>query len=465
MKKLFSLLALTTVILSAVSCDSEKENPKIKQNEPVYNSEGKPVITIGTFGYVDPYFTDYLNNPTDMEIKIVDYSEGIEDNSQKYENELYNEFDQALITGNAPDILFLPPENMYHLNKQGVLTDFYSLMDNYDYYKREDFLPCVLEGLTIDGEIPALMDSYFICTAMAKTKYIPKEYENWTSADAIKFYEEYNSKINFYDCSTEMSLVEYMLNLQGLHSIDMLNATCDFNGAFENLLDFCIKNPVEVIPVKDFSLMDDLDKEEYTNEEWTKGLNDGQLIYPLRIDGFNSGLGYQTYAYLNEEDITFVGYPTENGDGAYVMANHQQMFAICEQSGNKELAWDVLCHMLKYQKPLEKNANDGSRGVPVLVSQLQADYDRPADYSNSINNGNMALYNSIDNEPVYLPQEYKDMLYNYVLSVPANPYKFNYELKGMIDEEIESAIKDHISAKDTVDRLNGRLETYLSEKN
>ena len=57
------------------------------------------------------------------------------------------------------------------------------------------------------------------------------------------------------------------------------------------------------------------------------------------------------------------------------------------------------------------------------------------------------------------------MLYEYILSVPANPYFYNWDLKNIIDEEVEYALNGDRSADDTVYILNDRIGTYLSEKN
>ncbi len=466
MKKM--LLLLSVILIAAVSCSPKSESSsEISLTEPKFSENGKPVVVVGTFGYHDPLFSDQNNKPTDIEIEIVNYSKGIEaDYSTKekenaYYDAIMHELDMALISGNAPDLLFMSPEDVERLNALGALTDLYSLMDEQDELKRDDFLSCVLDGMTIDGKLPALMDGYDIYTAVAKTKFVPKEYENWTAAEAMKFYNKFHDEMDFCDRNEESSLADYMLMVEGMNCIDKNNSKCDFSGTFTELLEFCRENPVQVVPTLDFSKATQEQQREYFVDLESKGINDVQLVFPIRITGFTSGLGQDTYGYFNKEDITFVGYPSENGNGTYIYPS-SSLFGICSQSGNKENAWKLLCLMLRHQPILEKSTHDGTRGIPVLKKQLQRDYDRPADYHQSINNDDI-LYNAVEQEGGYITQEYKDMLYEYILSVPANPYRA-HTLQYIIDEEIDPVILDDRTAEQAAEILKSRIEIYLSER-
>ena len=465
MKKTLSFLTALIALCTAVSCNSDKSaETSLPMNEAVYNEEGKPVITVGTMGYINPLFNDHLNKPKDFDIKVVNYAQGIEYTTEKeFIEAINNELYMAMLTGESPDILCHNAAGMLNMDRNGLLADLYSFMDGESKLKREDFLPCVLEGLEVEGRLPAVMEAYSLHTAVAKTKFIPKEYEHWTSADAMKFYEEYKDKMDFCKYTSESSLAEYMLKIEGLNSIDHRKAVCDFGTSFKNTLQFCLDTPIQAEGEPNFALMDDYDFNAYYKDEETRGLNDTHLVFPLSINGFNSGLGQHTYGFFNKEDITFVGYPSENGSGAYVQSANMVLYGITEQCSNKKSAWELITLILKQQEKLEKYEVTDARGIPVLKEQLQRDYDRPSDYNNSINNGFMWNWNNYGEEE-FITQEYKDMLYEYILSVPANPYFYNWDLQNIIDEEVEYAINGDRSADDTAYILNDRLGTYLSEK-
>ena len=464
MKKTLSFLAAIISLCTAVSCNSDKPaETSLPMNEAVYNEDGKPVITVGTMGYIDPLFNDHLNKPKDFDIKVVNYAKGIEYTTEKeFIEAINNELYMAMLTGESPDILCHNAMGMLNMDRKGLLADLYSFMDGESKLKREDFLPCALEGLEIEGRLPAVMEAYTLHTAVAKTKFIPKEYEHWTSADAMKFYEEYKDKMDFCKYTSESSLAEYMLKIEGLGSIDQRKAVCDFGTTFRDSLQFCLDTPIQAEAEPNFANMDDYDFNAYFKDEETRGLNDTQLVFPLSINGFDSALGQHTYGFFNKEDITFVGYPSENGVGAYVQSANP-LYAITEHSSNKDAAWKLLSAIIKHQKKLETYMSDGTRGVPVLWEQLQRDYDRSDDYNNSINNGFMWNWNNYGEEE-FITQEYKDMLYDYILSVPANPYFYNWDLQNIIDEEVECALNGDRSAEEAAKVLNSRLGTYLSEK-
>ena len=221
MKKTLSFLTALIALCTAVSCNSDKPaETSLPMNEAVYNEEGKPVITVGTMGYIDPLFNDHLNKPKDFDIKVVNYAQGIEYTTEKeFIEAINNELYMAMLTGESPDILCHNAAGMLNMDRKGLLADLYSFMDGESKLKREDFLPCALEGLEIESRLPAVMEAYSLHTAVAKTKFIPKEYEHWTSADAKKFYEEYKDKMDFCKYTSESSLAEYMLKIEGLGRI------------------------------------------------------------------------------------------------------------------------------------------------------------------------------------------------------------------------------------------------------
>lgn len=305
-----------------------------------------------------------------------------------------------------------------------------------------------LDGLTVDGRLPAIMENYSIHTAIAKSKFVSKEYRHWTAEDAMYFYGTMPENMQFCNVCDDTGFADYMLELEGMNCIDLKNNTCDFSGTFTELLDFCKSNPIQY--------------DTYMSESvYFPGLNDSELVYKLAINGFNSSYAQNTYFYMNKEDITFVGYPSEDGQGAYINPLRQTLFGISEQCKDKELAWDILCRMMKHHKTLETSAHDDTIGVPTLKNELQKDYDRSENYANSINT-EIFLPNSKKSE--YLPSEVKEMLYEYICSIPANPYRNSHELDFIIQEETNTCILGDRTAESTAEILESRIGIYLSEK-
>lgn len=456
-------ITLALSITFATSCSSGTKDSSMLMNEAKFSEDGKPVVTIGTVGFTDEMFLskNKAAMPKDIVAEIVNYYDGVDKDLPVNEQEriIRQKIDTDFISGNAPDIMIAYSEEIYRLNRLGILADLYQLMEQYDGIKKEDFTDCALEGLTIDGKMPAILENYYIRTAAAKTEFVGKEYENWTAADAMKFYGTTAEDQEFCEFFDESSLADYMLKLEGLNCVDMKNNSCNFGGAFTELLDFCKQNPIQVRSSESSDVFDEL----MQKEREYYGLNDAFLVYEIPINSFSSGLASDTFGYLNKADLTFVGYPSENGCGAYIKpANQCGLMAICSQSSNKEAAWELLNKMIKHRVRPEKSAHSDVMGIPVFKSEWDYYYDLPADHNSSINS-EIYAYDGSRDIATHITQEYKDMLRDYILSVPVNPYTPR-SLEYIIEEECDPVILDDRSAEEAASIMQNRIETYLSEK-
>ncbi len=455
------MLALSMTF--AASCSSGTKDSSMLMNEAKFSEDGKPVVTIGTVGFTDEMFLskNKTARPKDIIVEIVNYSDGVDKDLPVNEQEriIRQKIDSDFISGNAPDIMIADSEEIYRLNRLGILTDLYQLMEQYDGIKKDDFTDCALEGLTIDGKMPAILENYYIRTAAAKTEFVGKEYENWTAADAMRFFGTTAENQDFCEYFDESSLADYMLKLEGINCVDLKNNSCNFGGAFTELLDFCKKNPIQV---RSFEYAEDFD-ELKQKERQCYGLNDAFLVYEIPINSFSSCLASGTFGYLNEADLTFVGYPSENGCGAYVTpAINNGLIGICSQSSNKEAAWELLNKMIQHRVRPEKSAHSDVMGIPVFKSEWEYYYDLPEDHNSSINS-KIYTYDGSRDTATYITQEYKDMLRDYILSVPVNPYTPR-SLEYIIEEECDPVIIDNRSAEEAASIMQNRIETYLSEK-
>lgn len=455
------ILALSTAF--SASCSSGTKDSDMPMNEAKFSDDGKPVVTIGTVGFTDEMFKskNKTARPKDIAVEIINYSDGVDKDLPAKEQKkiIRQKIDADFLTGNAPDIMIADSEEIYRLNRLGILADLYQLMEQYDGIKKEDFTDCAIEGLTVDGKMPAVLENYYIKTAVAKTEFVPKEFENWTATDAMNFYGMTAEDQDFCEFYDESSLADYMLKLEGLNCVDIKNNTCNFDETFTELLDFCKQNPIRVRSWESVDTFDDV----HVMEQQCYGLNDKFLVYEISINGFTSGLADKTFGYLNEADLTFVGYPSENGCGAYITpAIGNGLMAVCSQSSNKEAAWELINKMIKHRVRPEKFAHSDVMGIPVFKSEWEYFYDLSEDNSSSINAEFYTYDGSRDIKKTISP-EYKDMLRDYILSVPVNPYT-PQSVEYIVEEECDPVIFDDRSAEEAASIMQDRIETYLSEK-
>lgn len=457
-KRLLSIAAAAALILA--SCGSKPvqvTNEMKTEKNPSVSEDGKPVLKVAVLGSLPPAFHDSLNVPNDVKIETVNYSEGVDDNVPDKTDTIRTNIDMELISGNIPDLFILPPVYARIFADHGLAADLYGYMDRYGGISREDFLPNMLEGMTVDGKLPALVQTVYIKTAAAKTKFVPKEYENWTPQQAMEFYgkaKDIDKEMSFMgeERSWDKSLMSrYFLTRSAAGCIDLSAHTCDFfSGSFISSLDFCVSHK----PADTYNTLDeDID---------LSGLTDKQLVFPFIINGFNEQYGGDTYGALNGEDITFVGYPSDDGCGAYVFSNGDMM-GITSVCSSEEKAWKITQYWLKWQKKLEKYMIDGTRGVPVLKEALDRDYRRPEDYKNSINADIYRITGNNSFEAVKITQEYKDMLYDYLFRVEFHPYQPD-EFMNMIFEEADYVVEGERTPEQCASILQDRITTFLSEK-
>lgn len=120
MKSLLIIIS-AIILISVVSCtkrEEKSENLGQVTTQSAVTEDGKQIVRVGTFGYVDPLFSDYLNMPKDVQIEIVNY---------------YNDdelaLDKAVISGDIPDVLCFPVDYMQKMINQNIMADLYTLMD------------------------------------------------------------------------------------------------------------------------------------------------------------------------------------------------------------------------------------------------------------------------------------------------------------------------------------------------
>ena len=226
MKNTFKkITALTLSILTVgalTSCNKDKPEDISDSQESSLSEiteEGKTVITIGMPGInsmLVPHINDFNNKNKDYHLEIIDYSKGIEDDDIEA-TKAFNAMKMAIATDEAPDIIALNSAWMAELLPKDMFADMYALMDSCDGVKREDFLPNVLEGFEVNGEILAISNCFTIETAIAKTKFVGEECENWTPQQAIDVYNKYSDSMEFVvtNCDT---LPQFMLKKAGLQT-------------------------------------------------------------------------------------------------------------------------------------------------------------------------------------------------------------------------------------------------------
>ena len=408
---------------------------------PATDAQGRTVITIGftgDIGYLTKRISSYNNSQKSYQLEVIDYTKktgrNLGDAQKDYYKEELNMLKRDIVSGEAPDIIAVDSFNMLPLVKTGMFTDLYELMDGGTGNGRDDFFSNILDGFEIDGEIPVISTNFTINTAVAKTKFVGENAENWTieqlieksraiSEDMMILKGEDNSSGDIFNFASKKIFDE---------CIDFDESECNFNNdSLRKALAFAIEFPSD---------------HQYSNQSQIRYpmLNDKALINEIQISDFGQGDANNIWLTFGEDDVTFVGFPSDEKNGAKTIFH--LIYGIPENSENKEAAWKALSYIL--------NCDHFSKAELIEKYNAKDPTDIDSVYSSYIGD---------DRETgKMITQERVDQLYNYIQTVKIYPYR-DLELEGIIGEEAQYVLSGERTPDQCIDILNDRIGTYMAE--
>ena len=458
MKRQLILMTAAALLFLSAACSQKKTASSVRSDilsGGTVSSSGKTEITVGMPAVnklVEPAIISFNNSQKDYYIKIIDYSKFVEDddvNCSKAKKQLQLD----LIKGEAPDIIVMNPSDMQALVRKGVFADMYGLMDDYGGVSREEFIPTALGSFEVNGQIPAITPNFDLYTAVAKTKFVGEDKENWTIDDVVMAYEQLPDDMKLLhsqlcDPQEVCSYVTYKLSGK---CVDFENNTCDFRTpVFAEALDFAGRFGSENAELKYSTDLTSYVGEEFQNEM----INDRALISQIIITSFNQSVAWSVCYDFGGEAVTFVGYPSEDGRGS--VADCRWLYGISSDTPNKEAAWKFIVYMLK-DKKFQNRMNDEGRGLPLIKSFYDDYLDIPAEDDDSI----FFVPEWQADEPISRAQA--EEIRDYIFRTEIDPY-FNFDINNMINEECAAVLNGEKSGSECAELLDSRVGIYLSER-
>lgn len=461
MKRILPLTLAVIMTIGVFSCGNkadEVKNPKpMNQSESAAETDGKTVITIGSPAYNAmemPLINKFNSSQDEYVVELKNYAELIE---VDYDDEkALNMMRMEIANGTAPDIIMCHPEFMADFIRQNAFADLYQLMDSQDGVKREDFLPNVLEGFEINGKIPAISSGFYIRTAVAKVKNVGADKENWTPEEAIEAYNSKPENSEFME-STGNYIADFFMAKASRSCIDLENYTCDFtNKEFITTLEF-IKDTPKIAEEPDLVNMSEDEVSAFFRDKETALMFDKKIVNEISIAGINDALGNNISALFGGEDTVFVGYPSTDGKGYTTGCDF--MYAITDNSPNKEGAWKLICYLM--DEKTQKTNNLQNAGIPVFQSVLdEAAFELDEKVTGSIRSCYLLPDGS---EDFVISNETIEKAYNYIMNIEFEPY-FNYIVESIVDEECRAVLAGDRTTEECADILQSRISIYLSER-
>lgn len=365
----------------------------------------------------------------------------------------YTQLNNDILAGQMPDILVLDTYNMpiESYIAKGLLTDVSKLIEKDEELNMDDYLGNVFDAYKVDGKLYSIVPSFNIATVIGKASMVG-DAPGWTMEDLQALMAKYPDASPFGEDMSRSAMLNYSMIFSGAHFVDRTSGACNFNSEeFIGLLEFLAQFPEEA----------ETDDDYWANYEsqWRDGRS---LLMSTNIGNFRS---YNQFAkgYFGEK-VTPIGFPTNEGNGAVIVADSQ--YAISAKSGNIDGAWEFLRYYLtdEYQ-----NSDEFSWRFPVLKSAMEKRMEEAQERPYwEDENGKKQYYDDtwyIGGEEIVIDpmtKEEAQELYDYIITVN-KAYYTDDALVNIIEEEAAAYFKGQKSAAEVADIIQSRAKIYISE--
>ncbi len=322
----------------------------------------KQTLTLAVYGSdyemdLDRIVSEFNQASDTYRIYVVDYSQyATSEDPEAGITRLNNE----IMAGESPDLFFNDINGSFDFNsyaKQGILADFYELMENDPDFEKSDYLENIFEAYEKDGCLYELVPEFQIFTYLGKQSIFGDEPLTWERLSEIM--EEYPNAAVFGTDSGENSSEKLLYRAFMFCYEDFIDeeaGTCSFTSdAFKTLLEFIAENT----------------QSESEGGDSLQYIEDRSLLYEANIDM----VPYVYYYYypVFAEDFVAVGFPSESGISSGIIANGS--FAI-SSSGSVEAAWEFVKMFLSEEEQMPDEEQLASYGIPVLKAAVKELTDR-----------------------------------------------------------------------------------------
>ena len=436
----------STSIISSTSSGIQS-NQEINSTDDCIITIAATERTIGTYKEkVDEFNSE--DNGYKIEFKFYDeFYDSSKDTEGGSNLESFTEIDNQMaldvIKGEDIDIItdlsFIDQGKFNELVKKGAFIDLYPFLDADSDINKETLFKHILELNETNGELNTVPLLFSINTMYGETKYVGEK-ENWTLDEMIERWEQMPEDAVFNGNKTRDSVYREVLMGNINSFIDIQNAAVNFDSPeFIKELEFInsFQSPEKYKTEPNFSVPN--------------------FVSKTTIDSFSTyhNLFYDNYNQPIE--CTFVGYPSQDGGGAYIEL--QNRFAICENSSQeeKEGAWQFIRKLLSYDFQYKM----GKFSFPMNYNTFKALGEE--EYSKSDEEYTF-MVGQQEYVGTYLTLEEYHRMVEYINGVKKIDVDIENDIFQVIEDELFSMIWDEKSPEEAAATIQNRVEILVSEK-
>ncbi len=421
----------------------------VRPDDYVENREKVIVGNCNSGSNIDSLVSKFNKKSDEYELEIRDY--GADSDALRAD----------VLTDNSPDICYYSDLDMVQsYTNIGAFADMYELMDKYGGLSREDIMPNVLEAYETGDKLHFMSELFGIYCNIAWSEMLGREYSNWTLDEFFEVVENMpedmyiGDKWSFY---SRYAIFCYLCHNNVEQWVDYDTNTCDFTEeSFINVLELC--HDIKVV-FEDFpGIYDTLTEEELRiiEEQNTVMLKNKDALLGSTMGGTLDSLQGPRFAAMygfEMDDITFVATPTKDGGG---IINGGTYFSVLNSGKCIEGAWDYVCWVLG-----EKQQGERITGFPVRKDAFyKINEQRRAAYENT---SSAATWNGYHYE--YDPTITEEQ-YEYIIGFIEKCNSlggFRSKVGEILDDEYKSFAAGEVTAEECAERIQSRMEIYLSE--
>ncbi len=335
-----------------------------------------------------------------------------------------------------------PYADMMNFAAKGLLIDLNQFLDTDSELKRADLMESVLNACTYNDKLVGLPTGFSVSTVLGKVSDVGTE-PGWTFAEmkALLDSKEPGTQL-FYGVNRDWAL-KMCLNLGYKQFIDMENANCSFNTQeFIDVLEFANLFP------KEFEWKEDEDQ----TQLWHEGK---VLLADFYLRDFEE---IQMYTEIFGEELTYIGYPTAEGNGA--LMSLASSFGITKHCEQPEAAWKLI---REYFLPTDTTDGEYYR---YNFSVRKDEFDKFCENAMKDDGSNGFWgWGNFEVELKPATQEQVDVVKDLVANITAVDGAMSNDIMNIINEEAAGYFAGTKTAASVAETIQSRVWVYLSETN
>ncbi|MCM1497369.1 MAG: extracellular solute-binding protein [Clostridium sp.] len=367
-----------------------------------------------------------------------------------------------IAAGKGQDIMDLStfPLSLRQCISQGLIEDLTPYYEKDSEFSPDNMIASVREAMAYDGKLYYVTPCFSVTTIAARTEDVGDR-DGWTVAELRQLVEEKGKEVDLFDSvDTKMEYFWCLLEDTISDYMDWESGTCHFDSEdFRYILELCNeKGAAKEENVSDAEIMEEVDSQ-YTR------LQNG--AYMLLRESEISLRKIQFDRKALDAGITYIGLPNRERQGSYFSFNWQ--FAISSQSQVKEQAWEFIRTFMsrEYQKSLNNDS-----WMPVFqdmfdsrIKELTATEAYVNEYGEVIEPIEEDTMEWGDVQVVMGAPAQEDIdVYLDLIQQTKRCGDVDEVVFDIICEEAESYFKGRRKLDKTIDIIQKRVTTYMSEQ-